>query len=119
MWNYCLANFIALIVPDSSTCRALPTLVFSPKHKRKFESWFLKIHPQAEDWLVEDLSMLHLTHWGIGGLQMTSMILEALGGWRVTLSFFMMTKFEMLAKATTFERFPIKAVFEIRDKGLI
>lgn len=31
----------------------------------------------------------------------------------------MMTKFEMLAKATTFERFPIKAVFEIRDKGLI
>jgi len=43
---------------------------------------------------------------------MTSMILGALGGWRVTLNFFRITKFDMLAEATTLKRFPERAVLD-------
>jgi len=68
--------------------------------------------PHADELLVEDPSLLHLTHRFMGGFHMTSMILGALEGSKVTLNFFRIKKFDMLAEATALERFPERAVLD-------
>lgn len=73
----------------------------------------LKIHPQEDMFPLVEPSVLHLTQFGEGGCQITSMIFGALGGWRMTLNFFSITKFDMLGDATDFDRFPDSAVLEI------
>jgi len=47
---------------------------------------------------------------------MTSIISGALGGCKVTLNFFRMTKLEMLEDATVFVRLPDKAVLDIIEE---
>jgi len=84
---YCLASSMALIAPSNSAWKALHSPVFSAKHKSKSASWFQKMPLQAEEWLVEEPSVLHFNQWGIRDLQITSMILGALGGWIVSLNF--------------------------------
>jgi len=63
-----------------------------------------------------DPSVLHLIQKGGGGCQMTSIISGALGGCKVTLNFFRMTKLEMLEDATVFVRLPDKAVLDIIEE---
>jgi hypothetical protein len=64
--------------------------------------------------------VLHLIQEGKGGLQITSLIFGAFGGCKLTLNFLRITKFEMLADATTFDKFPDKQVLAMTlDKELL
>jgi len=86
------ASSTALMTADISAWKAVPPPKFSAKQARKIASWFLKIPPQDEVMLFDAPSVLHLIQLTIGGYQITSMMLGALGAWIFMLNFLKMIK---------------------------
>jgi hypothetical protein len=62
--------------------------VFSAKAQMNSASEFLNKPSQADVEPFEAPSVLHFTQWIKGGFQITSLGVDILGGWRLTLNFF-------------------------------